>query len=72
VLEWVNDWKGDYYSTSPDSNPPGPATGTYKVTRGGSWNLYSIDLRVAYRGGNTPSSNHWTLGFRCAASAPGE
>ena len=28
VREWVNDWyDGGYYSVSPGSNPPGPATG---------------------------------------------
>ena len=39
VWEWVNDWyQSDYYSVSPNSNPPGPATGTYRVLRGGAWN----------------------------------
>jgi formylglycine-generating enzyme required for sulfatase activity len=72
VWEWVNDWyQGDYYSTSPDSNPPGPATGTYKVLRGGGWNLYWPDLRAAGRNGHPPSDSHKTIGFRCAASAPG-
>jgi formylglycine-generating enzyme required for sulfatase activity len=38
VWEWVNDWwQSDYYSVSPDENPPGPTTGTYKVLRGGYW-----------------------------------
>ena len=36
VWEWVNDWyNGSYYSVSPGSNPPGPATGSYRVKRGG-------------------------------------
>jgi formylglycine-generating enzyme required for sulfatase activity len=36
VAEWVNDWhQEDYYSVSPGSNPPGPATGELKVRRGG-------------------------------------
>ena len=38
VWEWVNDWYDDsYYSISPASNPPGPATGSYRVLRGGGW-----------------------------------
>ena len=38
VWEWVNDWyDGSYYSSSPGSNPPGPATGSYRVLRGGDW-----------------------------------
>ncbi len=39
VWEWVNDWWNvKYYSISPYSNPPGPATGTYKVCPRGCWN----------------------------------
>ena len=51
VWEWVNDWyNGSYYSISPGSNPPGPATGSYRVLRGGGWNLRPIArLRAAYR-----------------------
>ena len=40
VWEWVNDWYDEnYYSHSPASNPPGPATGDTRVLRGGSWAL---------------------------------
>ena len=51
VWEWVNDWyNGSYYSVSPGSNPPGPATGSYRVLRGGGWYSYFVnDLRAAYR-----------------------
>ena len=32
VWEWIHDWwDGSYYGISPGNNPPGPATGTYKV-----------------------------------------
>ena len=38
VYEWCNDWFDDaYYSSSPYDNPQGPATGTYRVLRGGTW-----------------------------------
>ena len=38
VWEWVADWYGStYYASSPPSNPPGPASGSYRVLRGGSW-----------------------------------
>ena len=72
VWEWVNDWyDSGYYSSSPYSNPPGPATGTYKMLRGGSWFYYWSDLRAAYRYGLTPSYEISDIGFRCV-SAPGE
>jgi formylglycine-generating enzyme required for sulfatase activity len=38
VGEWVSDWYGaNYYERSPESNPPGPENGQFKVLRGGSW-----------------------------------
>lgn len=69
VWEWVNDWyQDDYYSITPGSNPPGPTTGTYKVLRGGGWNVYEYGLRVAYRGyPDPPSLRSGLVGFRCAA-----
>ncbi|MFN7952968.1 MAG: SUMF1/EgtB/PvdO family nonheme iron enzyme [bacterium] len=39
VREWVADWYGaNTYATAPFVNPTGPATGTFKILRGGSWN----------------------------------
>ena len=68
VWEWVNDWySSSYYATSPASNPPGPANGTYKVLRGGSWSDSGPDLRVAGRYGHGPAIRPDYLGFRCAA-----
>ena len=56
VWEWVNDWwQSDYYSVSPSSNPPGPATGSFRVLRGGSWSYLVYLLRVAGRIGSDPS-----------------
>jgi formylglycine-generating enzyme required for sulfatase activity len=72
VWEWVNDWfQHDYYSTSPYSNPPGPASGTHKVMRGGSWYFFRHDLRVAFRGLLDQDVRNGDIGFRCVASAPG-
>jgi len=66
VLEWCWDWYGStYYATSPSSNPTGPATGTYRVLRGGIWNDYAYGCRVAFRGGNTPDYASGGFGFRC-------
>ncbi len=67
VAEWVQDWFGtDYYSRTPDRNPPGPTTGRYKVVRGGSWKSKPNMLRTATRGGAPPDQRSATVGFRCA------
>jgi eukaryotic-like serine/threonine-protein kinase len=69
VWEWVNDWYFEsYYSASPGSNPLGPATGTYRVLRGGSWPLDPRYVRAAYRAWDSPSIQFADLGFRCARS----
>ena len=72
VWEWVNDWyNGSYYSSSPGSNPPGPAMGSYRVVRGGDWLTVSdYFLRMAFRYYDDPANVYDVLGFRCVA-APG-
>ena len=71
VWEWVNDWYYFlYYSQSPESNPAGPASGTYRVLRGGAWINYENDLRTSSRYGNYPSYSYSfsrPFGFRCAS-----
>ena len=70
AAEWVEDWFGiDYYATMPDRNPHGPASGRYKVVRGGSWKSAPALLRTATRGGASPDQRAATIGFRCARSA---
>ena len=73
VREWVNDWyQSDYYSVSPYSNPPGPASGTYKVLRGGGWYSLWSHVRAASRGYRCyPFSSINRIGFRCVGAAPG-
>ena len=67
VWEWVNDWySATYYASSPSTNPPGPATGTSRVLRGGSWVDGSFHLRSSERNGPTPGSSPGILGFRVA------
>jgi formylglycine-generating enzyme required for sulfatase activity len=74
VWEWTRDW----WSTTwhrPDTpatrhNPPGPAGGTSRVIRGGSYlchDTYCNRYRVAARTHNTPDSSTGHMGFRCAA-----
>jgi len=67
VWEWVNDWySASYYSVSPSKNPAGPATGTYRVLRGGSWNYSSsFQLRSSYRNYySVPELSYFGYGFR--------
>jgi formylglycine-generating enzyme required for sulfatase activity len=67
VWEWVHDWySSTYYSTLPYDNPTGPDTGTYKVLRGGSWQVIDYDLRVGRRFFNFPTVENHVFGFRCA------
>jgi formylglycine-generating enzyme required for sulfatase activity len=68
-FEWVNDWwQTDYYNSSPYSNPLGPATGMYRVFRGGDWTSAMGALRVADRGFYDPTEQSDGLGFRCAGA----
>lgn len=65
VWEWCQDWCGsDYYANSPQANPTGPSSGSYRVLRGGSWNGSARSCRVANRRGYTPSSRYSYSGFR--------
>jgi len=67
--EWVNDWySSSYYSESPADNPQGPASGEYRVARGGSWFIIEDFLRSTARlTGFTPPEYYFIdSGFRCA------
>jgi formylglycine-generating enzyme required for sulfatase activity len=66
VSEWVQDWfLLDYYSTGPETDPAGPATGSTRVLRGGSWAGTGWQMRVSYRVQMEPSGRNGTMGFRC-------
>jgi len=65
--EWVNDWYYmEYYSDSPQDDPPGPRVGFYRVLRGGSWGQPTEYLRVAARERYGPLIRLSMFGFRCA------
>jgi formylglycine-generating enzyme required for sulfatase activity len=66
VWEWVNDWYAqDYYQSSPAQDPTGPATGTERVLRGGSWIVDSKLLRVSDRYSVQPDARSEYFGLRC-------
>ena len=66
VWEWCADWyASDAYPTS-NANPTGPATGTYRVLRGGAWSNYAATCETGYRTYSTPSYVGSYVGFRSA------
>jgi formylglycine-generating enzyme required for sulfatase activity len=48
VWEWCNDWF-EFYSSTPQTDPLGPMSGTYKVIRGGHWGSIDSYCRVKMR-----------------------
>ncbi len=67
VWEWCKDWYlSNYYSISPSSDPQGPASGSYRVLRGGSWYGDAYFLRCAYRSNLNPYYYYYSIGFRLA------
>jgi formylglycine-generating enzyme required for sulfatase activity len=68
----VSDWyQSDYYIESPETNPPGPATGTQKVLRGGSFgNPDPTAYLSTRRFSRAPGAADVDIGFRCAQPAP--
>jgi formylglycine-generating enzyme required for sulfatase activity len=71
VHEWVADWSNSrYYSISPRNNPKGADSGTFRVIRGGAWDLYRSEARCTSRWSNIPNFQYKNVGFRIAGSAP--
>ncbi len=65
VWEWCADWHGaDHYGKSPAEDPQGPATGSSRVLRGGSWYSSPVDCRSANRHGDLPTGTNDHYGFR--------
>ena len=64
VWEWVADWHGEYPSGAV-TDPRGPASGPFRVVRGGSWINPADSIRAAYRPGLGPDSDSDDIqGFR--------
>ena len=74
VWEWCWDWCG---SISSDTEGSGPASGSYRCLRGGSWDDLAGSARVAARGGENPNCycydanylSYGIYGFRLVRSA---
>jgi formylglycine-generating enzyme required for sulfatase activity len=68
VREWVHDWKANYLSGA-QTDPEGPASGSNRVRRGGSWTNDGAYLRSAKRSDHPPSDRRPYLGFRVGFQA---
>jgi formylglycine-generating enzyme required for sulfatase activity len=65
VWEWCSDWYDeDYYSSSPDTDPQGPDSGSKRVIRGGSWMGPAMWCRSSVRGSLPPLDSYTYTGFR--------
>ena len=64
-------YDGDYYTTSPLSDPRGPASGTYRVSRGGNWDWsYGSEYRLSCRDYKKARDTNSRYGFRLARGQP--
>ncbi len=68
VWEWCSDWYGQYPKGAV-SDPAGPKEGSYRVYRGGSWNLVAAYCRSAFRYWFSPDYRNVFLGLRVALSS---
>ena len=66
VYEWCWDWYG---SISSGTVASGPASGSSRCLRGGSWNLSAKYAQVSFRGGYNPSDRNNRYGFRLVRTA---
>ena len=70
VWEWVADWYSEnFYHHSPDRNPKGPAIGSRRVVKGGSWLNPKTIARCSVRFGQHPPIGTSFIGFRLAKDA---
>ncbi|MGN0033592.1 MAG: formylglycine-generating enzyme family protein [Candidatus Limimorpha sp.] len=65
----VSEWCEDYYqayTSEPQTNPQGPATGSFCVYRGGGWVSNAKTCRSTHRNSIDPDYIHFILGLRLA------
>jgi formylglycine-generating enzyme required for sulfatase activity len=70
VWEWCLDWYGAYPGSVQD--PLGAASGSYRVFRGGGWDLHAGTCRSAHRDYYDPDGRDYYIGFRAALAPPGQ
>jgi serine/threonine-protein kinase len=72
VLEWVADvYDSEFYAEAPEVNPQGPASGSERVLRGGSFGAQDAAVYTTTRRYHkVATQTDVDIGFRCALSAP--
>jgi formylglycine-generating enzyme required for sulfatase activity len=65
VWEWCWDWYGTPYGQPTTTDPRGPASGSYRVLRGGDWYNDASLARCALRLNDFPWNDFNDPGFRC-------
>ncbi|MBI5611300.1 MAG: SUMF1/EgtB/PvdO family nonheme iron enzyme [Deltaproteobacteria bacterium] len=69
AAEWVSDWYGStYYGKTPPADPPGPSSGSSRLTRGSNWGIGDSDHRTSSRVVMAPAKSSGAVGFRCGRS----
>ena len=72
VYDWCWDWHEENYPSAPQSDPHGPASGTFRMCRGGCWSadagLASYG-RAAFRAPYNATSTRNFIGFRIVRSS---
>lgn len=69
VCEWCQDLYGSYSSSS-QTNPTGPSSGSERVLRGGGWGSGVRGCRVSHRDFSFPNFSYYNyFGFRLACSS---
>jgi formylglycine-generating enzyme required for sulfatase activity len=67
VEEWCQDWHDDELPGGAD--PIGPYSGSYRVLRGGDWNVRAYGFLLSFRGTDSPGISTINYGFRVALSS---
>jgi formylglycine-generating enzyme required for sulfatase activity len=68
VWEWVQDWRAELPADRKMTDYKGPASGSSRVFRGGSWINDAVNCRSAFRINIAPGDRNSGVGFRLALS----
>jgi len=72
VWEWCLDWYAPYHQGGSVTDPQGPASGTLRILRGGSWYDFGYSCRSACRIGDDPTADYYNnYGFRVVLAPSG-